>query len=287
MIELAHPRISVSRQAELLGIARSSIYYTPVQHEEDVVITRLIDEIYTEAPCYGSRKIKAALARCGYVVGLARVQALMRSMGLEAIYPKPKLSQRHPEHRVYPYLLRGVTVSRPNQVWATDITYIRLVRGWMYLVAILDWCSRYVLSWAVSTTQDVFFCLEALEVALTKGTPEIFNSDQGSQFTSAVFTDVLKTHAIQISMDGRGRVFDNIFTERLWRTIKYEEVYLHDYHTVREGKQGIGRYIEFYNHTRLHQSLNYQTPAEVHFHVKSSQEECCYNVGGVRRKMVS
>lgn len=264
-MEPKHPTLSLSRQADLLGIARSSLYYTPRVNEADVVITRLIDEIYTEAPCYGSRKIKAALARRGHVVGLERVQALMRTMGLQAIYPKPRLSQRHPEHRVYPYLLRGLTIAHPNQVWATDITYIRLVSGWMYLVAILDWFSRYVVSWAVSTTQDVFLCLEALEEALTKGTPGIFNSDQGSQFTSPAFTGVLNAHAIRISMDGRGRVFDNIFTERLWRTIKYEEVYLHDYQNVREGKQGIGRYIEFYNHTRLHQALNYRTPAEVHF----------------------
>lgn len=264
-MEPDHPRISVSRQAELLGIARSSIYYTPVQKTEDVVITRLIDEIYTEAPCYGSRKIKAALARRGHVVGLERVQALMRSMGLEAIYPKPQLSQRHPEHTVYPYLLRGLKITHPNQVWATDITYIRLEHGWMYLVAILDWFSRYVVSWAISTTQDVLFCVEALEEAFTKGTPEIFNSDQGSQFTSKAFTELLKAHAVRISMDGRGRVFDNIFTERLWRTVKYEDVYLHDYQSVREGKYGISRYIEFYNHTRLHQSLNYKTPAEVHF----------------------
>lgn len=231
-----------------------------------MVITRLIDEIYTEAPCYGSRKIKAALARRGYVVGLERVQALMRSMGLAAIYPKPKLSQRHPEHRVYPYLLRGVKISRPNQVWATDITYIRLRHGWMYLVAILDWFSQYIVSWAISTTLDVHFCLDALEIALTKGTPEIFNSDQGSQFTSKAFTDLLKAQRIRISMDGRGRVFDNIFTERYWRTLKYEEVYLNDYQNVREGKERIGRYIKFYNQTRLHQSLDYQTPAEVHFH---------------------
>jgi putative transposase len=265
LVEAAHPSISVSRQAELLGIARSSIYYKPVQHEDDVVITRLIDEIYTEAPFYGSRKIKASLARRGYVVGLERVQDLMRSMGLAAIYPKLKLSQRHPEHRVYPYLLRRVKIRRPNQVWATDITYIRLEHGWMYMVVILDWFSRYVVSWAVSTTQDVLFCLDALEVALTRGTPEIFNSDQGSQFTSRAFTDLLKAHAVRISMDGRGRVFDNIFTERYWRTLKYEEVYLNDYQSVREGKSRIDRYIEFYNHKRLHQSLDYKTPAEVHF----------------------
>lgn len=249
----------------MLDISRSSLYYTPVIDEEEVTLKHLIDEIYTEAPCYGSRKIKAALARRGHSVGLERVQQFMREMGLEAIYPKPKGSQRNPAHHVYPYLLRGVSITRPNQVWATDITYIRLLQGWMYLVAILDWFSRYVVAWAVSTTQEVGFCLEALECALSKGTPEIFNSDQGSQFTSLAFTDLLKAHEIRISMDGRGRVFDNIFTERFWRTVKYEDVYLHDYQSVREGKLGIGRYIEFYNHTRLHQALNYQTPAEVHF----------------------
>ena len=264
-MDSAHPALSLSRQADLLGISRSSLYYTSKQSPEDVIITRLMDTIYTEAPYDGSRKMKAALARHGHVVGLERVQRLMREMGLEAIYPKPKLSQRHPEHRVYPYLLRGVKLHRPNQVWATDMTYIRLVSGWMYLVAILDWFSRYVVSWAVSTTQDVGFCLDALEVALTKGTPEIFNSDQGSQFTSTAFTGLLKAHDIRISMDGRGRVVDNIFTERLWRSVKYEEVYLHEYRNVREGKHGIGRYIEFYNHTRLHQSLDYKTPAEVYF----------------------
>jgi putative transposase len=257
--------MSLSRQAELLGMSRSAWYYTPVVKEEEVTLTRLIDEMYTEAPCYGSRKIKAALARRGHVVGLERVQQLMREMGLGAIYPKPKGSQRNSEHHVYPYLLRGMTIARPNQVWATDITYIRLAQGWMYLMAILDWFSRYVIAWAVSTTQEVGFCLEVLERALSMGRPAIFNSDQGSQFTSTAFTDLLKAHDIRISMDGRGRVFDNIFTERFWRTIKYEEVYLHDYENVREGKQGIGRYIEFYNHTRLHQALNYQTPAEVHF----------------------
>lgn len=264
-MEREHPTISLSRQAELLGIARSSLYYTPVVSEEEMVLTRLIDRIYTEAPYYGSRKIKAALARQGYQVGLERVQHLMRTMGLHAIHAKPNRSQRHPEHRVYPYLLRGVTLTHPNQVWATDITYIRLTRGWLYLMAILDWFSRYVVSWAVSTTLDVSFCLDALEDALTKGTPEIFNSDQGSQFTSTAFTDILKAHEIRISMDGRGRAFDNIFTERFWRSLKYEEVYLHDYQGVREGKQGIGRYLEFYNHRRLHQALDYRTPAEVHF----------------------
>ena len=226
---------------------------------------QLIDEIYTDAPCYGSRKIKAALARQGYEVGRERVQKLMRTMGIEAIYPKPRGSQRNPEHRIYPYLLRGVKIIRPNHVWGTDITYIRLARGWMYLVAILDWFSRYVVSWAVSTTLDVTFCLDALERALHTGTPEIFNSDQGSQFTSMAFTSLLKASGIRISMDGRGRVFDNIFTERFWRSVKYENVYINDYQGVLEGKQGLGSYMDFYNHTRIHQALDYQTPAEVHF----------------------
>ena len=265
LLERAHPTISVNRQAELFGISRSSVYYTPVVNQEELQLKREIDEIYTEAPYYGARKIKAALARRGFMVGRDRVQRLMREMGLEAIYPKPTGSQRHPEHRIYPYLLRNIRIARPNQVWATDITYIRIQGGWMYLVAILDWFSRYVVSWAVSNTQDVTFCVEALETALRHGRPEIFNSDQGSQFTSTVFTTILLTHEIRISMDGRGRVFDNIFTERLWRSVKYEEVYIHDYTCLYEGRQCLSRYFEFYNHHRLHQALNYQTPSEVYF----------------------
>jgi putative transposase len=265
LLERAHPTISLSRQAELFGISRSSVYYTPVVNQEELQLKREIDEIYTEAPYYGARKIKAALARRGFMVGRDRVQRLMREMGLEAIYPKPAGSQRHPEHRVYPYLLRNVGIVRPNQVWATDITYIRIQGGWMYLVAILDWFSRYVVSWAVSNTQDVTFCIEALETALRHGQPEIFNSDQGSQFTSTAFTTILLTHEIRISMDGRGRVFDNIFTERLWRSVKYEEVYIHDYACLYEGRQCLSRYFQFYNHTRLHQALDYQTPSEVYF----------------------
>jgi putative transposase len=264
LLERGHPSMSLSRQAELLGMARSSIYYCPQVNEEERLLMQLIDEIYTEAPFYGSRKIKAALARQGYEVGRERVQKLMRRMGIEAIYPKPRGSRRNPEHRIYPYLLRGVKIIRPNHVWATDITYIRLVRGWMYLVAIVDWFSRYVVSWAVSTTLDVAFCLDALERALHTGKPEIFNSDQGSQFTSTAFTGLLKEAGIRISMDGRGRVFDNIFTERFWRSVKYENVYINDYQGVLEGKQGLGRYMDFYNHKRIHQALDYQTPAEVH-----------------------
>ena len=261
--------MSLSRQAELFGISRASVYYTPVVNLEELRIKRAIDEIYTEVPFYGARKIKAELARRGIVVGRDRVQRLMHEMGIEAIYPKPKGSQRHPEHRVYPYLLRNVRISRPNQVWATDITYIRLQEGWMYLVAILDWFSRYVLAWGVSNTQDVTFCVSALEAALQNGRPEIFNSDQGSQFTSTAFTTVLLQHQIRISMDGRGRVFDNIFTERLWRSVKYEEVYVHDYTSMHEGKRRIREYLHFYTHRRLHQALNYQTPAEVHFSSES------------------
>jgi putative transposase len=274
LVEPAHPHISVSRQAELLGIARSSVYYLPKVNAEEVRLTRVIDEIYTTYPFYGSRKIKAELARRGYRVGRERIQKLMRAMGIEAIYPKPKGSQRHPDHHVYPYLLRGAKMTHPNQVWATDITYIRLLRGWMYLVAILDWFSRYVLSWAVSTTLDVTFCLDALEAALAQGTPKIFNSDQGSQFTSTAFTSLLKSHEIRISMDGRGRVFDNIFIERFWRSLKYEEVYIREYQSVREGKQGIGQYIRLYNHERVHQALDYHTPAEVHFQKMVCQKNC-------------
>lgn len=204
------------------------------------------------------------LKRQGEGVNHKRVGRLMREMGLEAIYPKPRLSQGGEGHRIYPYLLKGLTVERPNQVWATDITYIRLAQGFIYLVAIMDWFSRYVVSWALSVTMDVGFCLEALEAALHRGRPEIFNSDQGSQFTSVDFTGRLKTAEIRISMDGRGRVFDNIFVERLWRSVKYEEVYLKDYSDVSMARAGLADYFRFYNQERLHQSLDYKTPASIY-----------------------
>jgi putative transposase len=227
---------------------------------------RLLDEQYTRTPFYGVERMTAWLRRKGLQIGHNRVRRLLRLMGLEAIYAKPRLSlPGGPEHRIYPYLLGGLTITRPNQVWSADLTYIRLRQGFVYLTAILDWFSRYVLSWALSTTLDAWFCVEALRQALRQGKPEIFNTDQGSQFTSESFTRVLKDAAVAISMDGKGRVFDNIFVERFWRTVKYEEVYLNDYGVVDEARQGLGGYIGFYNHERLHQSLGYLTPAEVHF----------------------
>ena len=223
-----------------------------------------IDEIFTESPFYGSRKILEGLQREDFIIGRERVQSLMRKMGLKAIYPKPNLSKKHPENKIYPYLLANVNIVRPNQVWSTDITYIRLRPGFLYLVAIMDWYSRYVLSWRLSNSLDVSFCLEALEEALEEGCPDIFNTDQGPQFTSQDFTGLLLGKKIKISMDGRGRVFDNIFTERLWRSVKYEEVYIKDYQDYRDVREGLGRYFPFYNNRRYHQALEYKTPYEVH-----------------------
>jgi putative transposase len=249
----------------LLSLARSSFYYEPAtESEENLLLMRLIDEQYTRAPFYGSPRMTAWLRSQGHAVNHKRVERLMRLMGIEALYPKPRLSASCPQHRVYPYLLRGVEIKRVNQVWSTDITYLRLRQGFMYLVAILDWFSRYVLSWRLSNSLDTSFCLEALDEALTIGRPEIFNSDQGSQFTSREFTGRLEAAGIQISMDGRGRAFDNIFIERLWRTVKYEEVYLNDYQGVADAASGLGRYWKFYNEERLHQSLAYKTPAAVY-----------------------
>ena len=248
-----------------MGVSRSSLYYQPVIDPYDLLLMKRIDEQYTRMPFYGSRKMTAFLRREGYLVNRKRVQGLMRQMGLEAIYPRPRLSQGHPEHEIYPYLLRNVSLHRVDQVWAADITYIRLCRGFLYLVAIMDWVSRYVVSWGLSTGLEVDFCLVALERAFRVGCPEIFNTDQGSQFTSKVFIQKLKEQEIQISMDGRGRVFDNIFTERLWRSLKYEDIYLKDYREVPEAEEGIGQYFSLYNQERLHQSLNYRTPAEVYF----------------------
>ncbi len=264
-IDKTNSELSISHQAELIGISRSSIYYEPVVDEYDLLLKRLIDEQYTLTPFYGSRKMTASLQRNGQEVNRKHIQRLMRDMGLEAIYPKPDLSRAHPEHKIYPYLLRNVSIDRKDQVWAADITYIPLSRGFMYLVAIIDWWSRYVLAWQMSTSMDASFCLDALEMALQFGRPAIFNTDQGSQFTSDAFTKVLKDNGILISMDGRGRCMDNIFTERLWRTVKYENVYLMHYGSVPEGRQGINSYFGFYNDGRPHQSLDYQTPAEVYF----------------------
>lgn len=266
MIQTGHPGLSVRRQCDLLGIDRSGLYYEPVgPSAENLALMRLLDEQYTRTPFYGVRKMTAWLETVGHYVNVKRVRRLLREMGLEAVYPKPRLSFNGTEHRRYPYLLRGLKIVRPNQVWSADITYIRLDGGFVYLVAILDWFSRYVLSWELSNTLDADFCLSALDAALRRGTPEIFNSDQGVQFTSAGFVDRLASEEIRISMDGRGRCFDNIFVERLWRSVKYEEVYLHDYGTVGDARTGLGHYFPFYNGERLHEALAYKTPSAVHW----------------------
>ena len=227
---------------------------------------RLIDEQHTKTPFYGSRRMTVYLTRKGYSVNRKRVIRLMRIMGIEALYPKPRLSVGNQTHHIYPYLLNGVTVTRPNQVWSTDITYIRMAHGFLYLVAILDWFSRYVISWRLSNTLDAFFCIEALNEAFLDGKrPEIFNSDQGVQFTSEAFTNILKMHNVLISMDAKGRCFDNIFVERLWRTVKWEEVYLHDYIDGKETKEQLSAYFSFYNIERPHQSLKNKTPSEVYW----------------------
>jgi putative transposase len=266
LIEPAHTQISIARQCALVGLPRATYYYhTHGESAENLYLMRLLDEQYTDTPYYGVRRMTAWLRSQGYAVNHKRVARLLRTMGLETIYPKPRLSDPHPAHRVYPYLLRGVPITRVNQVWSTDITYIRLHGGFVYLVAVMDWFSRYVLSWALSITMDVGFCLEALEQALGVATPDIFNSDQGAQFTSTDFTRRLEAAGIKISMDGRGRALDNVFVERLWRTVKYEEVYLKDYATPRQAMQGLAQFFVRYNGLRQHQALGYQTPAAVYF----------------------
>jgi len=264
-VDRIHADISVRRQCELLGVNRAGLYYKPVgEGEENLLLMRLLDEQYTRAPFYGSRRMTEWLATQGFAVNRKRVSRLMVVMGIEAVYPKPRLSQPGEGHKIYPYLLRGTEVKSVNQVWSTDITYIRMARGFAYLVAVMDWFSRFVLSWSLSLTLELDFCVEALKRALRRGRPNIFNSDQGSQFTSEKFTGELEARKIAISMDGRGRCMDNIFIERLWRSLKYEEVYLKDYASVTEAKDSIARYFHFYNHQRLHQSLDYRTPAAIY-----------------------
>ena len=265
MIEPGHWVLSVRRQCELLELARSGLYYEPRgETAENLELMRLIDEAYTQWPFYGVRKMTAWLRREGHEVNPKRVRRLMCLMGLEAIYPKRRLSLSGKGHKRYPYLLEGVEIVRPDQVWSADITYIRLRRGFLYLVALLDWYSRYVLSWALSSSLEAEFCVSALEEALAAGGPEILNTDQGVQFTSDEFTRLLESRGIAVSMDGRGRFFDNIFSERLWRTVKYEEVYLKDYADAREAREGLRAYFQFYNDVRPHQALGYSTPAEVY-----------------------
>lgn len=264
-MEPAHPEISIRRQCQLLGVSRASWYYEPAgESAENLRLMRLIDRQYTRAPFYGARKMTRWLQSRGYAVNRKRVTRLMGVMGIEAVYPKHRLSQPGEGHRIYPYLLEGVEIQRVNQVWSTDITYIPMTHGFVYLVAVMDWFSRFVLSWSLSLSMEVDFCVEALKRALRWGRPEIFNSDQGSQFTSERFTEELAVRGIGISMDGRGRCLDNIFIERLWRSLKYEEVYLKDYQLVPEARAGIGRYFQFYNYERLHQSLDYRTPAALY-----------------------
>ncbi len=266
--------ISIVRQCELLGINRSTLYYHPAtESAENLNLMNMIDEQYTKTPFYGSRKMAVVLGNSvGKSINRKRIQRLMRVMGIEAIYAKPKTTNKNKKHEIYPYLLHGVKIERPNQVWSTDITYIRMHQGFLYMVAIMDWFSRYVLSWEVSNTLDKDFCITALNSALDENCPEIFNSDQGSQFTSNNFTNVLKAKQIRISMDGQGRAFDNIFVERLWRTLKYEEVYFKHYETVKEALDNLSAYWKFYNFTRPHQALGYKTPAQVYFALNSTQD---------------
>ena len=264
MVDRQHPSLSVVRQCRLLDISRSGLYYQPIGiSEEDLTLMKLIDRQYLATPFYGTRKIAAWLKSQGQQVNRKRVRRLMRIMGLKAIYRRPRTSQPVASHKIYPYLLSGMKITRPNQVWAADITYIPMARGFLYLVAIIDVYSRYVLSWRLSNTLDAGFCVEALEEALRKGRPDIFNTDQGAQFSSAVFTGMLEHHGLKISMDGKGRYSDNLFIERLWRTVKYEEVYLKAYQNGRDARVGIGDYFRFYNTERPHQALGYRTPAEV------------------------
>lgn len=257
--------LSTRRQCALLSMTRSMAYYRAVEvSAEEIALMKAIDRIFTRRPFYGSRRVLLELRAGGRDVNRKRVQRLMQMMGLQALVPGPHTSKPHPEHPIYPYLLGGVEVTRPNQVWAADITYLPLEQGWGYLVAVIDWYSRAILSWQMSNTMTVDFCVEALEEALKHhGSPEIFNTDQGAQFTSPAFTGVLKREKITISMDGKGRATDNIFVERVWRSLKYEDVYLRDYATLGEAEQGIGRWIRFYNLRRPHQALENRTPMEV------------------------
>ena len=283
MIEPLHKSISIRRQCELLGLNRSSYYYRarstdrmpkslsahfikPIwETPENLALMKRIDELYMKRTFFGSRKMTTALRAEGFGVNRKRIQRLMRLMGIHAIYPKPRLSIGGPDHKIYPYLLRGLSIDRPDHVWCADITYVLLPYGFVYLVAILDWFSRFVIAWRLSKTPDTVFCLDALEEALEDRQPEIFNTDQGCQFTSEAFTSRLKEAGIQISMDGRGRVFDNIFIERLWRSLKYEDIYIKDYQTVIELSSGLNAYFQFYNYERPHQSLNDRTPATLYF----------------------
>jgi len=264
-LDRGHAELSIRRQCEMLGVARSGLYRKPrpVNHN-DLATMRRIDALFTERPFFGARRIARTLSEEGFPLNRKRARRLMRLMGIEALGPKPRTSQSAPGHKIYPYLLRGLTIDRPNQVWAADITYIPIGRGFLYLVAVIDWASRAVLSWRLSNTMDSSFCVDALEEALaTHGRPEIFNTDQGSQFTGSAFTGVLIEAGVRVSMDGRGRWMDNVFIERLWRSLKHEDVYLKGYADGREARAGIGEYFAFYNERRLHQAFGYRAPMAV------------------------
>ena len=266
LVDPTDPRLSQRRQCALLGIARSGLYYQSVPPSAEMVaVLHELDALYTAYPFYGSRRMVASLRALGYAVNRKRVQRLMHQLGVAAIYPGPRTTVPQPGHQVYPYLLRGLTITAVNQVWSTDITYIRLRGGFIYLTAVLDWASRYVLAWEVSNTLDSEFCLSALDRALRVATPQIFNTDQGAQFTSQAFTGRLQQAGVRISMDGRGRALDNIFVERLWRSVKYEEVYLKDYASMLDAVAGLRAYFQFYNEKRLHQALEYRTPSTVYW----------------------
>ncbi len=266
LVDREHSTLSLRRQCELLGLNRSTLYYQPaVESEYNLHLMRLLDEQYLKTPFYGYPKMTAWLRNQGYQVNRKRIYRLMRLMGIQAIYPKPKTSQPDQGHKIYPYLLRNLAITHVNQVWSADITYLPMPTGFMYLVAVMEWYSRYVLSWQLSNTLDGAFCLDALEQALQWGTPEIFNTDQGSQFTADAFTGCLTAAGIRISMDGRGRALDNVFIERLWRSLKYEDVYIKEYHTVPRLETGLADYFWFYNEERPHQSLKYRTPTQLFF----------------------
>ena len=265
LVEPDHPGLSIRRQCELIGLSRSSLYYRGVpESEENLRLMQLLDQEYTAHPFLGSRRLTQWLKDQGNCVNRKRVQRLLRLMGLEAIYPRSKNKGTETGHRIYPYLLRNTSVTRPDHVWSTDITYVPLASGFMYLAAIIDWFSRYVITWRLSNTLDGSFCQEMLEEALSQGRPEVFNTDQGVQFTAREWTERLESAGVAVSMDGKGRCLDNVFVERLWRTVKYEDIYLRRYETVPELRQGLSRYFPYYNKERWHQSLGYRTPAAVY-----------------------
>ena len=270
MTEKSNEQISLKRQAQLLDLSRSCLYYQPKENPQDQRIMNLIDKIYTDLPFYGSRRVRKEL-RIYYQINVCRehAQRLMRLMGLEAIYPKRKTSIPNQENKIYPYLLRGLPINHPNQVWSADITYVKLENSWAYLIAIMDWYSRYVIDWQLSENLEIEFCLETLNRALNKKRPEIFNSDQDARFTSPQFTGILEAKQVKISMDSRGRYLDNIFNERLWRTVKYENIYLKHYQNIKEAREGLIEYFDFFNNKRFHSSLNDLTPAQVYLESRS------------------